>query len=187
MVRPSCKGKELTMSGTLHTTERRQAKAQRRRAKKVCAQLATPVPALPGNTYSRLLDGLERVLVLLFYVWFFHRFGTLFMQGPTWACGILLVSETMSVLFLLIRRPANTIAGSVGAWAVAVVATLTPLLIFPGDCPVGPAELGSALLLIGSLTQFDAKITLGRSFGLVAAHRGLKKTGAYGIVRHPIY
>jgi protein-S-isoprenylcysteine O-methyltransferase Ste14 len=28
---------------------------------------------------------------------------------------------------------------------------------------------------------------LGRSFGIVAANRGLKMGGAYGLVRHPVY
>ena len=31
------------------------------------------------------------------------------------------------------------------------------------------------------------KMTLGRSFGLMPAHRGLVCTGIYGWVRHPIY
>ena len=84
------------MSGVLPTTERRPAKRQRRKATKVCAEVTTPASVPPLGTRSKLsiLDGLERVLVLLFYVWFFHRFGTLFMQQPTWSCGILLVSET---------------------------------------------------------------------------------------------
>jgi protein-S-isoprenylcysteine O-methyltransferase Ste14 len=172
------------MSGTLDTTPRRPSKAQRRKAKQAFAQVtAAPTPVAKPS----FLDGLERVLVLLFYVWFFHRFGTLFMANPSWSCGILLVSETMSVIFLLTRKPASSIAGSFGAWMVALVGTLTPLLIFPGDGPIGPAELGSALLFIGSMTQLYSKLILGRSFGLVAANRGVKKTGAYGIVRHPIY
>jgi len=32
-----------------------------------------------------------------------------------------------------------------------------------------------------------AAVFLGRSFGLVAANRGLKLGGAYGVVRHPMY
>lgn len=36
-------------------------------------------------------------------------------------------------------------------------------------------------------THVGAKLCLWRSFGLVAAHRGLKAGGLYAVVRHPMY
>ncbi len=35
--------------------------------------------------------------------------------------------------------------------------------------------------------QLFAKLSLGRSFGLLPANRGVVSTGAYRFVRHPIY
>jgi protein-S-isoprenylcysteine O-methyltransferase Ste14 len=43
------------------------------------------------------------------------------------------------------------------------------------------------LILIGLFVQIAAKICLGRSFGLIAANRGVKSQGPYRFVRHPMY
>ena len=40
--------------------------------------------------------------------------------------------------------------------------------------------LGVAIVVFG-------KLSLGRSFGLLPAHRGIVSTGLYRLVRHPIY
>jgi protein-S-isoprenylcysteine O-methyltransferase Ste14 len=42
------------------------------------------------------------------------------------------------------------------------------------------SAIGLALVVLG-------KITLGRSFGVVPANRGVVVTGPYSFVRHPIY
>ncbi|MGH9550333.1 MAG: methyltransferase family protein [Terriglobales bacterium] len=42
-------------------------------------------------------------------------------------------------------------------------------------------------MLLGVYVQISAKVILGRSFGLIAANRGIKIAGPYRIVRHPIY
>jgi protein-S-isoprenylcysteine O-methyltransferase Ste14 len=43
------------------------------------------------------------------------------------------------------------------------------------------------LLITGMVIQVHAKLTLGRSFGCVPAHRGLQLSGPYRFVRHPMY
>ena len=43
------------------------------------------------------------------------------------------------------------------------------------------------MMLAGFLIQVHAKISLGRSFGCVAANRGLKFCGPYRFIRHPMY
>jgi protein-S-isoprenylcysteine O-methyltransferase Ste14 len=40
---------------------------------------------------------------------------------------------------------------------------------------------------MGMMIQLHAKITLGRSMGFVPAHRGLKFSGPYRFIRHPMY
>jgi protein-S-isoprenylcysteine O-methyltransferase Ste14 len=47
--------------------------------------------------------------------------------------------------------------------------------------------LGPYILLLGMLTHIVAKLTLLRSFDLVAADRGIKVGGLYAYVRHPMY
>jgi protein-S-isoprenylcysteine O-methyltransferase Ste14 len=43
------------------------------------------------------------------------------------------------------------------------------------------------LQLAGLLAAITSLAALGRSFGFVAADRGLKTRGPYGVVRHPLY
>ena len=42
-------------------------------------------------------------------------------------------------------------------------------------------------MLLGFLLQISAKLVLRRSFGLVAASRGVKIGGPYRLIRHPMY
>ena len=52
--------------------------------------------------------------------------------------------------------------------------------VVPDALTVIVAALGLALVIVG-------KMTLGRSFGVVPANRGVVVRGPYGVVRHPIY
>jgi protein-S-isoprenylcysteine O-methyltransferase Ste14 len=57
--------------------------------------------------------------------------------------------------------------------------------------PVGEAlvpDVYTALACtVGLILVITGKVTLGRSFGLMPAHRGLVHAGIYGWMRHPIY
>ena len=50
-----------------------------------------------------------------------------------------------------------------------------------------PTLLCEAIQLGGVVFALVSLGTLGRSFGLVAANRGVKTGGPYGLVRHPAY
>jgi protein-S-isoprenylcysteine O-methyltransferase Ste14 len=43
------------------------------------------------------------------------------------------------------------------------------------------------LFALGALFQISAKIALNRSFGIAPANRGIKRSGPYRYVRHPMY
>jgi protein-S-isoprenylcysteine O-methyltransferase Ste14 len=148
-----------------------------------------PSATVPAK-YSRL-DVLERVVVLAFYGWFFWDFGSAYMKEPGLASALPLISESVTVFFLIIRRPAQTISPSVIAWLLALLPTVIPLLVHPVRRPeeglVNSYFLGPPFLFAGIGGAIIAKIALGRSFGLVAAHRGLRLSGPYRLVRHPIY
>ena len=47
--------------------------------------------------------------------------------------------------------------------------------------------LGVFLLILGLWVHLGAKLSLFRSFGVVAANRGVEVKGLYRIVRHPMY
>src|SRR4029079_10479190 len=86
------------------------------------------------------------------------------------------------------RRKANAISDKPLDWFLALVGTTLPLLALPvGSNPLVSAGLSGAMMLLGLYVQCSAKMILGRSFGLIAANRGIKVRGPYRIVRHPIY
>jgi protein-S-isoprenylcysteine O-methyltransferase Ste14 len=69
----------------------------------------------------------------------------------------------------------------------AVAGTFATMLLMPGTALPG-MELAATLLLgLGLVISIAAKLQLRRSFGLVAANRGVKTRGVYGLVRHPMY
>jgi len=47
--------------------------------------------------------------------------------------------------------------------------------------------LGNTIQLVGGLLVLVATLRLGRSFGIIAANRGIQTGGLYRVVRHPIY
>ena len=77
---------------------------------------------------------------------------------------------------------------NLGDWLLATTATYAGLLIIPGVMLVPAlAPIGVTLAVAGNLVQAWAKLVLRRSFGVAPANRGIKITGPYKIVRHPMY
>ena len=134
------------------------------------------------------LDLLERLVILSLYAWLVVRIvvsphGT--GRGINW---LLLVSEGLVIVFILIRRKTCDISRNPVEWAVALFATSGPLLVNPSPSEpwISPAA-AATIWLMGTIVQVAAKLVLGRSFGCVPAHRGLKRGGPYRYVRHPMY
>jgi protein-S-isoprenylcysteine O-methyltransferase Ste14 len=101
---------------------------------------------------------------------------------------LLVVSESLGVILILLRRPSPTLSAHPVDWVLSFVAVNAPLLTV--QAPAGtfiPSEVSSAVMFAGLIIQISAKVTLGRSFGVVAANRGIKTRGLYRLVRHPIY
>lgn len=141
-----------------------------------------------GRISDRLVDGLERSLILLLYIWLVARILAHLRAGGMLINLLMLQSEGLVVMFMLIRRRASEISRRPGDWAFTLMAICTPLFVSPviGRVLVPPV-VAALLMLMGIIIQAHAKLILGRSFGCVAAHRGLKLTGPYRIVRHPMY
>jgi len=101
---------------------------------------------------------------------------------------LLLPSESVVVVLLLVRRPAATISWRPAEWLLALAATAAPMLVNTGiGNPLIPVTAAAFLMLMGLVVQLSAKLTLGRSLGLVPAHRGLRLSGPYRYLRHPMY
>ena len=71
---------------------------------------------------------------------------------------------------------------------LTIVSMLGPPLLAPAAvAALAPEAMTVALSCAGLAVVIAGKITLGRSFALMPANRGVVSTGLYRIVRHPIY
>ena len=105
------------------------------------------------------------------------------------SASILFLLQISIVAWLLIvRRPAKRVDARPWHWLAAVGASFGPFLLQPGggQISLSPA-IGFALQLSGVILSLVALLFLGKSFGIVAADRGLVTSGPYGVVRHPAY
>jgi protein-S-isoprenylcysteine O-methyltransferase Ste14 len=103
--------------------------------------------------------------------------------------GVAFFAEQMWVVVAyLIRRPARTVSRRWGDWALAFGGTFAGVLLRPfGAHPQWGVTTGLVLQLVGLAICVASFLALGRSFGFVAADRGLVRRGPYAVVRHPIY
>jgi protein-S-isoprenylcysteine O-methyltransferase Ste14 len=100
---------------------------------------------------------------------------------------ILAFQELLIVGLAITRHHSIVESRSLWDWGVALLGTAAPLLQRPGlGLPV-LEPIGLGLQIIGTVLATIAVASLGRSFGIVAANRGVRTTGFYRFVRHPLY
>jgi protein-S-isoprenylcysteine O-methyltransferase Ste14 len=137
---------------------------------------------------ERMFDICARALVCALFTMLSIRLLADFMHTGRVTGLLLLASEALVVVLTLLRRRAQFVDRSAVAAAVTIVSIAGTPLLRPVSAlsPVADnvtamiSALGLALVVVG-------KITLGRSFGLVPANRGVVMRGPYTFVRHPIY
>jgi protein-S-isoprenylcysteine O-methyltransferase Ste14 len=102
--------------------------------------------------------------------------------------GAFFAEQMWVVLAYLIRRPARVVSRRWGDWLLAFGGTFGGVLFRPdGAHPPWGVTAGLAVQLFGLALCVTSFLALGRSFGFVAADRGLVRRGPYAVVRHPIY
>lgn len=103
--------------------------------------------------------------------------------------GLLLVaSEALVVVLTIVRRPASAVDRSPLAAVVTLVSVVGPPMLRPTDTVALAPDLVTALVSVVGLSIVVAgKLTLGRSFGIIPANRGVVSCGPYSVMRHPIY
>ena len=138
---------------------------------------------MTADAYWKLADRVERfVLVGLLGLLAFRLVPDLADKPVNL---VYLVSETMVIVMVTFRRTANEISRMASDWVIGFVGTLLPLMVVQSDGAI--LEYGSMLLLLGFVVTVGAKLSLWRSFGVVAANRGVRTGGLYALVRHPMY
>lgn len=134
------------------------------------------------------LDLVERLVVAIGLLVLAWRYVPVVLDTWSIISILLLASESMVVVFVLFRRRTQQISVRPSDWFFGLLGTTAPLLAIPysGNALVAPVFIW-VLMVAGFGLQLAAKLTLRRSFGVVAANRGVKISGPYRLVRHPMY
>lgn len=134
---------------------------------------------------SALALGSRCLLVSLFTVFAWSNFSHWRETGSPSGLGVTLLEGWAAVLFLTRRAPRDLSMRPL-AWVAAPIGSFAMLLARPTDGGL-PHLACEAVQLAGLLVALISLGTLGRSFGIVAANRGVKTGGPYRLVRHPAY
>jgi protein-S-isoprenylcysteine O-methyltransferase Ste14 len=130
---------------------------------------------------------LNAFLVVLFLGFAYANFLRWQETGRPVGLGVVLLEAFTAFLFLF-RRPPHATSERPLAWISAFLGAFTMLAARPVAHPdYGPFAAFEVLQLVGFGIAIVALGTLGRSFGVVAANRGIKTHGLYSLVRHPAY
>jgi len=132
---------------------------------------------LSVNLLGATLAALFARASLLYYLQTHRLIGAVFFVEQAWF-----------VVAFLARRPPRASSRRLWAWLLAAGGTFGGLLFRPqGSNPQWGVTAGLVLQLLGLVLVLVSLAALGRSFGFVAADRGLVTRGPYRVVRHPIY
>ena len=147
------------------------------------------VATRPGVDRTRdLADSGARAVIVVLFTMMALRIGADFLETGRFTGLLLLASEMLVVVLTVFRRTTSTVDRSYRARVLTGLSILGPLTVRPGNVPaVWPEVLTVALCAAGLLVVIGGKLSLGRSFGLMPANRGVVSSGLYRLVRHPIY
>jgi protein-S-isoprenylcysteine O-methyltransferase Ste14 len=132
---------------------------------------------------GRILDLSERIILILL----FAALANSALRSPQHANLLLILTEGMSVFFVIIRKQTLDVSTLPLDWALALLGTMLPLLVRPHGEPLVPGYVATAIMSVGALITLAAKLSLNRRFGIAPANRGVQRAWAYSIVRHPMY
>jgi protein-S-isoprenylcysteine O-methyltransferase Ste14 len=137
---------------------------------------------------ERLADIAARAAIVVLFSLMALRFGADFLATGRATGLLLLVSEMLVVVLTVMRRSAAAVDRSIRARLLTTLSMLGPPLLQPAQvAALLPQSATVAASIVGLAIVIAGKITLGRSFGLMPANRGIVSSGVYRIVRHPIY
>jgi len=133
-------------------------------------------------------DFCERVIIGCLFGSFAYRIASHFAITADLSTLLIIVSEALPIAFIIGRRPSATLSRQPTDWLVGIAATIAPLMITPNATgSIAPQTVWFTIMIAGMYIQIAAKVILGRSFGIIAANRGVRTLGPYRFVRHPMY
>lgn len=136
-----------------------------------------------------VLDRIEKGALVAVFAVLVVRVGVAYLEDGNPVRLVYVADQALVLVFSLFRRGTQVISRRSGEWFAGFAGTLLAFLIAPPSSPraLAPAVVTVPMMLAGMAIHLSAKLTLRRSFGIVPANRGLKVSGPYRLVRHPMY
>jgi protein-S-isoprenylcysteine O-methyltransferase Ste14 len=137
---------------------------------------------------SDVADAAGRVVVIALFSMLAIRLGANFLQTGHLTGLLLLASELLVVALTVLRRAAVVVDRSWRARLLTALSLAGPPAVLPVlAAGLMPDLVTASVSAAGLLVVVAGKLSLGRSFGLMPANRGIVSSGLYRFVRHPIY
>jgi protein-S-isoprenylcysteine O-methyltransferase Ste14 len=142
---------------------------------------------VPQPVSKALRTVAANVLLATLWSFFVVRHVLFFIDtGEPTALGVIALESLVVTLFVL-RREARDVSRSAFALAATGLGTFAPLALVPTDADVGTQHIALVVQLVGLTAAVISLASLRRSFGLIPSNRGIRTTGMYRLVRHPLY
>jgi protein-S-isoprenylcysteine O-methyltransferase Ste14 len=170
----------VTIAAATSTADAVAVAAERRRSRSD--------PSRARRRTDRIADIGGRAVIVALFTLLAMRLGNDFAETGRVTGLLLLLSESLVVVLTVFRRSAAWIDRSWRARLITGLSMLGPLALRPAPhAALAPEALTVSVSAIGLCIVVVGKLSLGRSFGLMPANRGVVSTGMYRLVRHPIY
>ena len=142
----------------------------------------------PSAFRRTAMDVMARALVASLFVMLSLNLWGDFVRTARVTGLLLLVSEALVVVLTIVRRRTEIVDRTAGAAVVTAASVVGPAFLRSvPDRALVPDGVTAIVSVVGLIAVIAGKVTLGRSFGIAPANRGVVVRGPYGIVRHPIY
>lgn len=155
---------------------------------KAAAVDRSPGAAFAGSARGDLGELAGKAVIVSLFTLLAIRIGIDYLETGRLTGLLLLASETIVIVLTVARRAPVFVDRSLRARTLTLLSLSGPLVVRPSsELPLAAESITVAVSCVGLLIGIAGKLSLGRSFGLLPANRGVVCTGLYRVVRHPIY
>ncbi len=135
-----------------------------------------------------LSDFYARAIIVGLFSFMAVRIGANYLETGRPIGLLLLASEALVVVLTVFRRAPMIVDRSIRARVLTTLAMIGPPLVAPAARSSFVSDaITVSVCTVGLLVVIGGKLSLGRSFGLIPANRGIVSSGLYRLIRHPIY
>jgi protein-S-isoprenylcysteine O-methyltransferase Ste14 len=153
----------------------------------MAVSVAAAANAEASTTWKRRLSYLQDAALICVSALFLYAHGTHALETGRATNIFFAIEQALLVGMFLTRRRTNTTSQRPWDWFAAAMGGWLALSMRPHEIGGSIESIGVVLQCAGLLLVIVCFLTIGKSFGVVAANRGLKIHGPYRVVRHPIY